>query len=68
MTTAEPTPLDRLRATGASDAVIAAVDILVDDGCPAGRAAQMAVAAERDGKDPEAFARHFLKLRGALRG
>jgi hypothetical protein len=68
MTTAEPTPLDRLRATGASDAVIAAVDILVDDGYPVDRAAQMAVAAERDGKDPEVFARHFVVLRGALHG
>jgi hypothetical protein len=68
MTSDEPTPLDRLRATGASDAVIAAVDILVDDGYPVDRAAQMAVAAERDGKDPEAFARHLLKLRGVLRG
>lgn len=58
---------DRLRLMGASPAVSAAYDLLTDDGMPSEDAAKMAVAAERSGKDPEAFARHLLKLRRAAR-
>lgn len=63
----EQSPYEQMKATGASDAVIAALDILVDDGMPAQKAADMAVAAERSGRDPEAFARHVIKLRKAMR-
>lgn len=60
-------PYEQMKALGASDAVIAAYDILSDDGMGAAKAAEMAVNAERSGKDPEAFARHLVKLRRALR-
>ncbi len=59
---------DDLRATGASPAVIAGLDLLVDDDMPADKAARLLIAAERQGKDPEAFARHLLTLRRELRG
>jgi hypothetical protein len=51
-----------------SAAVSAAMDILLDDRVPEERAAALAVAAERSGRDPEAFARHFVELRQAWRG
>lgn len=60
-------PYEQLKALGVSDAVSAAYDILTDDGMPPERAAQLSVAAERDGQDPEAAARHIVKLRKALR-
>ena len=44
-----------------------AYDIMVADGVPPQGAADMAAAAERAGKDPVAWARHFVKLRGSLR-
>jgi hypothetical protein len=47
--------------------VAAALDLLVDDGMPVERAAELVVAAHKDGRDAEAFARHVLKLRRALR-
>lgn len=50
-----------------SDAVSDAWDIMTAGGVPSQRAADMAVAAERDGRDPVAFARHFVKMRGTLR-
>lgn len=59
---------ERLRLMGVSPPVSAAFDLLTDDDMPADRAAEMAVGAERLGKDPEAFARHLLKLRKAYRG
>jgi hypothetical protein len=61
------TPYEEMRALGASDAVIAAYDVLADDGMPADQAAQLVVAAERSGRDPMATARHIVKLRKALR-
>ena len=50
-----------------SEAVSRAYDIMTADQVPAQRAADMAVAAERGGKDPVAFAEHFVKLRESLR-
>lgn len=50
-----------------SASVSRAYDIMAADGVPAQRAADMAVAAERSGKDPVAFAEHFVKLRKSLR-
>jgi hypothetical protein len=63
----EPSPEEALRAVGVSAAVSAAYDLLTDDGVPPERAAELAVYAEQRGQDPEAFARHFLKLRRAIR-
>jgi sirohydrochlorin ferrochelatase len=57
----------RLEHIGVSPAVSAAYDLLADDGMPPEDAARMAVAAERGGRDPEAFARHLRKLRRAWR-
>jgi hypothetical protein len=48
--------------------VSAAYDILTDDGIAPEKAAEIATAAWRQGKDPEAFARHFVKLRKAFNG
>lgn len=53
-------------AAGASPALIAGLDLLCDDGMDAEKAAGLLFAAERGGKDPEAFARHLLTLRNAL--
>lgn len=50
-----------------SDAVSRAYDIMTADGVPAQTAADMAVAAERDGRDPVAWAGHFTELRRSLR-
>jgi hypothetical protein len=50
-----------------SEAVSRAYDIMVADRVPIRTAADMAVAAERDGKDPVAFAEHFVRLRKTLR-
>jgi hypothetical protein len=50
-----------------SHAVNAGVDILDDDGMSIEKTLPLLVAAEADGRDPEAFARHLLKLRRALR-
>jgi hypothetical protein len=44
-----------------------ALDVMLADGVPADRAAGLAVAAAQDGRDPIAFARHFVKLRRAVR-
>lgn len=60
-------PYEQMKALGASDAVIAAYDILADDGMSPEQAATMVVTAERSGRDPVAFARHTVKLRKALR-
>lgn len=53
---------------GVSPAASAAYDILTDDGYPAEKAWEMVLAAEKGGQQPEAFARHFVKLRKAVRG
>lgn len=45
-----------------------AYDLMVADGVPARTAGDMAIAAARSGKDPVAFAEHFVKLRKSLRG
>lgn len=58
---------EQARALGVTDDVIAALDLLVDDGVPAERAAGLAVAAHRSGRDAEEWARHLIKLRKALR-
>jgi hypothetical protein len=50
-----------------SNAVSRAYDILVADQITPGHAADLAVGAERAGKDPVAFAEHFVKVRRSLR-
>jgi hypothetical protein len=45
----------------------AAYDILTDDGYPPEKAAEVLASAERSGRNPEAFARHMVKLRKAIR-
>lgn len=50
-----------------SDAVSRAYDIMVAGRVPAQTAADMALAAERNGKDPVAFAEHFVRQRRSLR-
>lgn len=56
---------------GVSPSASAAYDLLTDDGVPPEKAAELAVAmqrvGERRGSDPEAMARHFVKLRHALK-
>lgn len=44
-----------------------AYDIMVADRVPAQQAADMAVAAAKDGRDPVAWAKHFVELRQSLR-
>lgn len=63
---------DRLDVMGVSGSVSAGMDLLMDDGMPADQAAKMMLGAQRlfetqGGRDPEAMARHILKLRRALR-
>jgi len=50
-----------------SGPVSEAYDIMVADRVPSETAAEMAVAAERDGRDPVAFAEHFVKVRREFR-
>ena len=59
---------EQLKELGIPMSVDAAFDILCDDGMDMEKAADMSVAAWRSGKDPEAFARHLVKLRKAARG
>jgi len=44
-----------------------AYDLMAADGVPPQQAADMAMAASRRGKDPVAFARHFIHLRRSVR-
>jgi len=44
-----------------------AYDLMVADRVPAQQAADMAVAAAKSGRDPVAWARHFVKVRQSLR-
>lgn len=44
-----------------------AYDLMVADRVPSQQAADMAVAAAKDGRDPVAWARHFVELRQSLR-
>jgi hypothetical protein len=50
-----------------SDAVSAAYDIMAADNVPADTCAKMALAAEESGRDPVAFAEHFVKVRKSFR-
>lgn len=50
-----------------SAAVSEAYDLMRADGVPAQRAADMAVGAERTGRDPVEFARRFVRLRKTVR-
>lgn len=52
---------------GISPSLLAGFDLLTDDGMSAESAGKMLVAAQQSGKDPEQFARHFLKLRQSIR-
>jgi hypothetical protein len=45
-----------------------AYDLMAADGVPAQEAADMALAASRSGRDPVAFAAHFVRMRGVARG
>jgi hypothetical protein len=51
----------------ASEPVSRAYDIMTADGVPPQKAADLAVAAERSGRDPVAFAEHFTRLRDSVR-
>jgi len=58
--------LDHLAEANA-ERIDTAMDILMEDGVNADHAARLSLAAVRAGKDPEDFARHFVKLRRAIR-
>lgn len=55
------------QVTEVPPAVEEAYDLMTADQVPPQQAADMAVAAHRAGKDPVAFARHFIELRKAVR-
>lgn len=65
----------RIFVAGAEDIIVLtpapgveeAYDIMVADRVPAQKAADMAVAAAKDGRDPVAWAKHFVELRQSLR-
>lgn len=59
------TPYQQAKSLGVSDSVIAGLDILMDDRMDPVKAAELLLAAERDGKDAETFARHLIRLRKA---
>lgn len=48
---------------GCPPSVSAAYDLLTDSGMSPDKAAELAVAAYRSGRDPEAFARHVARVR-----
>jgi hypothetical protein len=56
-----------IQCVDAAPGVEEAYDLMVADGVPAQTAAGMAVAAARDGRDPVAWAAHFIELRAAVR-
>jgi hypothetical protein len=58
---------DHVAVVEAAPGVEEAYDIMVADNVPAQHAANMAVAAAKDGRDPAAWARHFVELRQAVR-
>ena len=66
-TVSERSLYERQLGTGAPPSVIAAADILEDDGISYEKACEIAVAAHRSGRDPEEVARHMVKLRAAIR-
>lgn len=43
------------------------LDLLLADGMPDDKAAQLMLACVAEGRDPEQFARHVIKLRRAIR-
>ena len=49
------------------ESVLTAMDVMLADAVPMSRAAQLCWAAHRSGRDPVAFAAHFVKLRKAIR-
>lgn len=65
--TVEASHEEHLRHMGVSPGVSAAYDVLADDGMPSDWAARLTVAAERQGLNPEKFARHVRKLRASVR-
>ncbi len=56
-----------VRCVEAPPGVEEAYDLMVADRVPAQQAADMAMAASRSGRDPVAWARHFIELRQAVR-
>lgn len=52
---------------GYSPGELAAIDLLTDDNYPMEDAIKLVRAAARSGKDPEAWARHFLELRKVVK-
>lgn len=56
-----------IRCVEAPPGVEEAYDLMTADGVPPQEAADMAVAATRAGRDPAAFARHFIRMREAAR-
>lgn len=60
-------PYEHEALMGVTPSMSAAYDLMTDDGVPPQKAADMAVAAERSGRDPEEFARRFVRLRREFR-
>lgn len=58
---------DGIAVAEAAPGVEEAYDIMVADSVPAQRAADLAVAAAKSGRDPVAWARHFVSVRQAVR-
>lgn len=58
---------DHIAVAETAPGVEEAYDIMVADNVPAQRAADMAVAAAKSGRDPVEWARHFVGVRKALR-
>jgi hypothetical protein len=64
----EANPEEVLRHMGISPQLSAAYDICEDAGFDMEQATPLLAAAEKDGQNPEEFARHICKLRRAARG
>jgi hypothetical protein len=65
---AEPGGKERVDEIKAKlESMIAAYDLLIDDGMPSDDALRLVGGAERSGQDVEAFARHVIKLRRSIR-
>jgi hypothetical protein len=58
---------DHIAVAEAAPGVEEAYDIMVADDVPAERAAGLAVAAAKSGRDPVVWARHFVNVRQAVR-
>lgn len=59
---------DHLSVVESAPGVEEAYDIMAADGVPPQQAADMAVAAAKDGRDPVEWAAHFIKMRQQVRG